>query len=355
MKSILTIVLMFLMCSFVAAPSGGPCGVTDPTIELNSVTPDGENCIVDLTVTFKIFKNNGNKFTYIHFWRPDEYPSPAYKKGPDADELGKVLATIAIDTDGEVSLLSEYKPDESIVPLFDGLSVSEINEGDSNYEITVEHVRFVVPGACTDVPHLEADVWSTQAAAKNSPVHCVNALPVELAKFRGDRMGDGISLSWITTEEISSNYFEIERSADLSEFTTLSKVQSNGTSKVTQHYNFTDHSPLAGNNYYRLKMVDVDGSFETSKIINVENHANSVAFALLGNPVINREIKFILSNASASNINLYDLTGRKLNFTVTSVGNNYTIKLTENVASGLYLLSLRGNGAAENTKKILIP
>jgi hypothetical protein len=86
----------------------------------------------------------------------------------------------------------------------------------------------------------------------------------------------------------------------------------------------------------------------------VANNSNSVAFELLGNPVVNREIKFVLKNERIETARLYDLNGRQVNFKLNQSGNTYTIKPNSNIPTGLYILSL-GSEEGVQTKKVLVP
>jgi hypothetical protein len=464
------------MCLSLNFQSKAQCSLVDPAVELNSVITSGENCIVNVNLSFTIDKNNGNKFTYVHLWKPSEYPDIDYKKAPKAADLGAVLATLAIDTDGEVSILPTYSADvDNVIPLT-GLSIIEEDLGGDISRITINNIQFPVPGACVDLPILKGDVWSTQAASANPTVHCFNenfnlqindpvitglincndpsgprtydldiistsptpfevtyklylddgvltngeatfgaddeliytspptnlsalepiaskdqpyaydfledqrtiwvvltapslpnsivaelknncltTLPVELAKFEGNLLDNAITLSWTTTEEAGSSHFNVERSSDLLEFSILGRVNAKGNSGNTVHYNFVDRQPLSGNNYYRLRMVDLDGSSEKSRIISVANYANSVAFELLGNPVVNKEIKFILKNDNPGNIRLSDMAGRSIGFSLNRSGNTFTLTPKGIVPTGLYLLSLEKGKSAILTKKVLIP
>nr|WP_295931351.1 T9SS type A sorting domain-containing protein [uncultured Dyadobacter sp.] len=455
------------------------CALVEPAIELNSVLDNGTTCTVNINLSFTIDKNNGNKFTYVHLWKPTEHPNIDYEtKAPEASDLtNKVLATLAIDTDGAVTLLSTYSADEDgVIPLFTGLNLNEESLGGDLYRITIDNIQFPVPGACNVLPILKADVWSTQAASAKPKVHCYNAgfnlqindpvitgdincneplgprtydlniittnpspfqvtyklylddgvlvdgqtafsagdelfytspptnlstmepiqshdqaypydfledkraiwvelsgpslpnmivaelknnclitLPVKLAKFGGSLLDNAVSLSWSTTEESGSGYFDIERSTDSREFIRLGRVQAKNNSSVTQQYNFTDTNPLSGINYYRLRMVDMDGSFEHSRIIAVDNQAGSVAFELLGNPTANREIRFLLKNEAPANVRLFNLSGKAMPFTMSQSGNEFVLRANGNLASGLYLLSLQRDKGDVLTRKVVVP
>jgi len=182
---------------------------------------------------------------------------------------------------------------------------------------------------------------------------CFVALPVKLVKFKGDLLDDRIGLSWMTTEETGSLNFEVERSGDMKEFISIGNIMAAGNSNAAKNYNFLDKSPLMGINYYRLKQVDLDGSFEFSRTISVANDDHALTFELLGNPVVNGEIKFILANAEPSQVNLTDMMGRPVKFGLIKQKNTYSIKAQSDLSKGLYLLSVQ-HGQAVVTKKILL-
>ncbi|MCF0071390.1 T9SS type A sorting domain-containing protein [Dyadobacter sp. CY261] len=337
-----------------------PCTLSDGQIELNNVSASGGNCILNLKYSFSLDKNKGNKFAYIHFWKASSYANPDYKKGPVKSELGNVLGTIAISTDDPVSLLSTY-PDNTVNPLFAGLTISQVDLGGGLYRITVDNILLTVPGACSGLPNLIADVWATQSNDKvTPPVHCLlkgndTPLPVTLARFQGSLLDNAISVSWTTAEETGASHFDIERSADAKEFVQLGRMQAKGNSSTSQQYRFLDLLPLSGHNYYRLRMVDKNGSSEYSRVITIDNGPNSVAFELLGNPVLNREIKFLLKNEDVSGIQLLDMSGRAVTFSLSQWGNEFVLKPRSNQSSGIYILSLRRDKAGTMAKKVLMP
>lgn len=477
MKTSYLLSIVCILCLAQFNRLSAQCSFVNPGVELNSVTTDEGTCTVNVNLSFTIDKNNGNKYTYVHLWLPGagQYPNIDYKKAPTAADLGPVLATLAIDMNGVAALMPTYSADPSVIPLFTGLTISEQIISGSLYKITINNIQFPVPGACTSLPILKGDVWSTQAQSSNPPVHCfskgfnlaindpkasglincnapagprtynldiittsltafdivyklylddgvlingetafgpgdnlfltspstsissvlpvdldaqaytygagedlrsiwvevsspslpnaiiaelknncVTPLPVKLTQFKGDLLDNAISLSWATTEESGSSHFDIQRSGDLQEFMTIGKVMSKGNSGTKLNYNFLDTSPAKGNNYYRLRQVDKDGSFENSRIISVANNANSVAFEILGNPVVNRELKFLLKGDSQQNIRLFDMSGRAIPFSLSNTGNIYTVKPASNLSSGLYILSLQNQGNVRS-KKVLVP
>lgn len=113
-----------------------------------------------------------------------------------------------------------------------------------------------------------------------------SALPVTLVGFEVEKKEIGIRLSWKTASETNSDFFEIQRSADAKDWKPLGRVQSAGDSREQATYNYPDNEPMAGNNYYRLKMVDRDGTFAFSQVKMVSWNEN--ALAVFPNPAADR-------------------------------------------------------------------
>ena len=95
-----------------------------------------------------------------------------------------------------------------------------------------------------------------------------SVLPVEMTKFSASLSTNKINLSWETASEHNNNYFEVQRSTDTHNWTALEKVSSqNSNAQYKQSYTYTDQRPAKGVNYYRLRQVDFDGTFEYSKVV----------------------------------------------------------------------------------------
>ncbi len=92
------------------------------------------------------------------------------------------------------------------------------------------------------------------------------SLPVELLRFNAVQDNDEVYLEWATVSEINFSHFVVERSLDGIEYKNITQVSSIGDSEHQNVYATKDWSPYYGTNFYRLKMVDRDGSFEYSNI-----------------------------------------------------------------------------------------
>lgn len=135
------------------------------------------------------------------------------------------------------------------------------------------------------------------------------ALPVELTKFTARTTGKAIELNWTTASELDSKHFEIERSADAKNFTTIGIVNAKGTTSLTTNYTFHDNEPLLGTSYYRLKQVDEDLTYTYYQVVAVTNqHAK---LASVYPTLAQQELKVELPFAHmAYNAAVYDKMGR---------------------------------------------
>lgn len=105
-------------------------------------------------------------------------------------------------------------------------------------------------------------------------------LPIQLVNFIGKKVAETNVLNWQTNSEIDASHFEIERSIGNNIFANIGKINSKGKSIIEKNnYHFIDYQPIVGLNFYRLKMIDLNGKYEYSKIIglNFENNNPTIS------------------------------------------------------------------------------
>ena len=96
-----------------------------------------------------------------------------------------------------------------------------------------------------------------------------STLPVSLVNFSAKKNNGSININWTTDDESGMSNYEVQRSSDGRNFSNIQSVQSRNSVSRTS-YSSTDSKPLNGIGYYRLKMVEVDGSATYSKIVTVQ-------------------------------------------------------------------------------------
>lgn len=94
-------------------------------------------------------------------------------------------------------------------------------------------------------------------------------LPIELGDFTARGEGGKVLLNWETYNEEDNDYMAVEHSANGQGFQEIGRVQGAGTTAEKQQYRFTDHDPLPGINFYRLRQVDFDGTTTHHRVVSV--------------------------------------------------------------------------------------
>lgn len=104
-----------------------------------------------------------------------------------------------------------------------------------------------------------------------------SALPTTLANFTARKTAEGEAvLSWKITDISTPESFEVTRSSDGVNFTTIGKVSGSANKR---DYTFTDRQLLTGNNHYRLRMLDQDGAVTYSIVATVINGVKGVVLS----------------------------------------------------------------------------
>ncbi|MBX9852994.1 MAG: T9SS type A sorting domain-containing protein [Cytophagaceae bacterium] len=159
-------------------------------------------------------------------------------------------------------------------------------------------------------------------------------LPVTLTSFSVKRSsGSDVLVSWSTSSEKDNAYFEILRSTDGVNFTSVGRVEGAGNSAILLNYSFTDYGLAPGTYYYMLSQVDFDGEQTISEIRPVTLGEGSVDIITVagGVKVIN------LSKEAIDRISIVDMSGQIL-AEDRNVDEKETIITTMSLAPGVYLV-----------------
>jgi hypothetical protein len=179
------------------------------------------------------------------------------------------------------------------------------------------------------------------------------SLPVELLFFRATARTAHVALDWVTLSETNAAYFTVERSADAKHFEGILRVDSrNGDSKTRQNYSVLDTSPKPGTNYYRLRTVDKDGTYTTSKIV-------AAAFGKTGlflhpNPVSQVNLSLLLEGdleAGEREVRVYTTQGTPV-YQATFSGQQTEIP-TRQLSAGMYIVLVKAGGQVFRQKVVV--
>lgn len=174
-------------------------------------------------------------------------------------------------------------------------------------------------------------------------------LPITLSYFSAAKTANSALLKWGTASEFNFSHFVIERSANGKDFKEIGRILGTGSSSTAATYSYEDLQYEKGMNYYRLKIVNKDGSFNYSKAENIDFAAIPGVKVF---PIPARDKIFIegVSSTSATVYTIVDINGKVVR-TVTASGSNYAINIA-NLATGTYYLQIQ-NGSFKTTQKFI--
>ncbi len=176
-------------------------------------------------------------------------------------------------------------------------------------------------------------------------------LPVELNTFASSVQGRVVKLEWATATEVNSYKFVVERSKDTqNNWSKVGEINASNYSNSPKNYSFTDNNVNTGSYSYRLKMVDNDGTYEYSKVVEASVAAPtefkvSKNYPNPFNP--STKISYALPADANISIELYTITGQRiavlLNETASAGYHDFSINMTPyNLSSGLYFYKFSG-------------
>ncbi len=184
-------------------------------------------------------------------------------------------------------------------------------------------------------------------------------LPITLVFFKGEAESSTIKLSWQTASEKNNKLFEIEKSADGFNFIKIGTVAGAINSNTLKNYEFIDTEPKIGFDYYRLKQMDVDGTYKYSPIVYLDID-DVFRFSFYPNPITGNETLSIHLDkhpGGAVEVIICDLTGKQ--FFNRAVMPEHPDQPNEieienlNLDSGIYLIKVQ-SGYTPFIKKLLV-
>ncbi len=212
--------------------------------------------------------------------------------------------------------------------------------------------NITVTGVSSFSPFAFGSKHATKNPLKNAP------LPIELLFLNATSGMENVELHWATATELNNDHFEVERSTDADGFIKIGTIKGNGTTNETLHYRFTDDTPFSGINYYRLKQVDYDGTFEYSDIVSVEsNFTSDYVFEVIPNPTTEDNITVRILNQPLGKfqLQLFDIHGKLYYQKYFESVDSPTISIETDLPlkDGVYFMNLVQNGKTMRQKLVV--
>jgi len=206
------------------------------------------------------------------------------------------------------------------------------------------------------------DQYGTPGTANNSP------LPVELTTFTASNAGNVVKLNWETATEVNNYGFNIERKPEDGNWNKIGFVEGNGNSNSPKKYIFTDNNVNGGKYLYRLKQIDINGSSEYSKELEVvinnvpkkfklaQNYPNPFNPATIIEYSI-PEVKTLQGKYQQVQLKVYNILGKEVATLVNArqQAGNYKVSFDgKSLSSGVYYYKISAGSFTKIKRMILI-
>ena len=190
-------------------------------------------------------------------------------------------------------------------------------------------------------------------------IEILHVLPVRMSSFTAQKNNDNVLLKWQTASEQNTDYFNVQRSIDGTNFINIGRAKAAGNSTETRTYYYDDKNvnALTGATtvFYRLETVDADDTKFNSETVNVKLEVSKTGLIVLQNPVHKElQLRFATAEKGDCNIRLLDLSGKAVyNKTIALHGSVISISVNmADLSSGVYMLMLQCGGKKE-TQRII--
>ena len=214
----------------------------------------------------------------------------------------------------------------------------------SRFVVGKNTITLGMPSGSGWVSHLMYDYLSLEA---NIP----STLPGALQSFSANLISNNhVLLNWSSATEINSSKYVIEKSVNGISFVSIGSIAIIGNSNETKTYSFIDEEATVGNNYYRLKIVDKNGQYEYSNLLQVAI-ATEATINISPNPASNQLLVTAKQNIALQKITLYDALGKEWLVKKNITSNQIKLDISS-LPAGIYVCKV-GQGTSVNIQKIV--
>lgn len=183
-----------------------------------------------------------------------------------------------------------------------------------------------------------------------------NFLPFQLTSFSATGAAKRVELVWTSAKEEAASHYGIERSGDGQNWTELGRVSAANAGEAVNRYTFTDAAPRAGTNFYRLRMVDLDGSATLSHVVQVQFSGAVGSLSTLPNPArVGEEIRLNLGSEWGEELtaNVFDGSGRRVLSAERIPADRPALRLPAHLPGGVYVLWLT-DGTTTVSERLIV-
>lgn len=179
-------------------------------------------------------------------------------------------------------------------------------------------------------------------------------VPIELESFEAAQIGTSVQLDWASASERNSEGFDIEHSRDGIHWQNIAYTQAVGASADRSVYDYLHRTPVYGLNYYRLKMIDQDQTFEYAEVRTVDFKGDRKAVQVQPNPFSNAlSLNFNLGQGQRTSIIMTDVIGKVVyqeSVWMDQGAQHFTLDNLNKLSNGAYFIQVKTLSGIFTTK-----
>ncbi|NJB84404.1 hypothetical protein GGR26_000149 [Lewinella marina] len=215
--------------------------------------------------------------------------------------------------------------------------------------------------ACLLAAHLTAQpiYQGGIAGGDDSAIMSEAVLPAQLTEFRATvDQANRVLIHWRTEQEINVSHYTVEFSPDGTVFTEVAvEAARPGPNTDARQYAVSLPTPAGYEGYYRLRMVDADGSFDYSSVERVDLSEREWTFAPVANPVVNGQLELRFGDlpaATSLSLAVYSLDGRRHHRAELQPGTAGTYRLSASLPPAVYLVTVAGDDGVHRSERVVV-
>jgi hypothetical protein len=222
-------------------------------------------------------------------------------------------------------------------------ALSLLNLGTTGINLTSK--AFAAPGIYNLKVSADA-LTGCPSSARSVSVNVNLTLPLTLLSFSGNYQNNTSHFDWSTTNEINTDFFELEKSVDGSGFTAVGRIPFVDHNKATETFEYMLAEALLKPTYFRLKIIDKNGSAQYSKTIMLKPDADKTnTVSVSPNPFTDQvtiyytssarsEITGVITNTAGNTVNKFQMA-------IAKGVNVLAVPQLSRLPAGLYFLSIQ--------------
>lgn len=261
--------------------------------------------------------------------------APIVCEGYLSDNAHDVWYKVTADEDGELTVTATTVSGDIVLFAYSGtcgslslISCSDMAISSGDEEITL----YATEG---ETYYFRVYRFSSTSGAIFDIVASGDPLSIEMSKITANNIGKSNQINWNSYKEATGDKYIIERSRDGNTYFSIAEINAKGQASS---YEYVDNTPFVGANYYRIKTVNVDGSFSFTNTAVAHMNALGNTMTVYPNPsngIFTIEIPSMPSNQSR--IYISDITGREVKMMSAFVSNTIQVDISD-VPNGIYFI-----------------